>query len=82
MPGGFDWLPQHGIVHKTGKPSEIERQEKRGGILPGLRNAKRRHCPRERFIFLILVAQRLTIGRAKHGEIGNRINKQAFGPIP
>ena len=44
------------------------------------RDAKRRHCPREHFILLIFVNQLLTIGHAKHGEIGNWIDKQAFSP--
>ena len=66
----------------TGKPLLTERQDESAGILPVLdsRNAKRRHRSCERFIVLFLFRQHLPIGRAKHGEIGNRIDKQAFGP--
>src|SRR5215831_16229584 len=55
----------------TRLPSQVERQEKRRGILPGLRNAKRRHCPRERFILLILVVQ-LTPCTHKLGGVTHR----------
>ena len=59
------------IVHTTGMPSQVERQEKRRGILPDLRNAKRRHCPRERFMLLILVVQ-LTPCTHKLGDVTHR----------